>query len=178
MKNESRCRLCNLESNLISREISVCAKCLKTKPDEALPLAMKAHRKSRAAYGLPGTPPKDDQGIPCSLCVNECRIPEGGLGYCGLRRNEGGKITGVSAEEGKLSWYFDPLPTNCVADWVCPGGIGAGFPRYAHCPGPERGYKNLAVFLHFQLPLLPELALPGGNPEAPDDCNEPPGLRC
>jgi pyruvate formate lyase activating enzyme len=68
------------------------------------------------------------------------------LGYCGLRRNRGGKLTGISAEEGKLSWYFDPLPTNCVADWVCPGGTGSGFPQYAHCAGPERGYKNLAVF--------------------------------
>jgi pyruvate formate lyase activating enzyme len=142
------CRLCNLSSNPVSKEIGVCADCLKMKPDEALPLAMEAHRKSRAAYTLPETAPKDDQGIPCNLCVNECRIPEGGLGYCGLRRNEGGKITGVSAEEGKLSWYFDPLPTNCVADWVCPGGTGAGFPHYAHCEGPEKGYKNLAVFFH------------------------------
>jgi pyruvate formate lyase activating enzyme len=53
---------------------------------------------------------------------------------------------GVSAIEGKLSWYHDPLPTNCVADWVCPGGTGAGYPNYAHAPGPECGYKNLAVF--------------------------------
>lgn len=143
-----RCRLCNLTSKSVSREIGLCANCLKTKPDEALPLATEAHRKSRAAYRLPETPPKDEGGVPCSLCVNECRIPEDGLGYCGLRRNEEGRITGVSAEEGKLSWYFDPLPTNCVADWVCPGGIGVGFPHYAHCEGPERGYKNLAVFFH------------------------------
>jgi pyruvate formate lyase activating enzyme len=141
-----RCRLCNLTSKFVSQEIGVCANCLRAKPDEALPLAMEAHRKSRAAYYLPETAPKENRGIPCNLCVNECRIPEGGLGYCGLRRNEGGKITGVSAEEGKLSWYFDPLPTNCVADWVCPGGTGAGSPQYAHCAGPERGYKNLAVF--------------------------------
>ncbi|MGB9887985.1 MAG: radical SAM protein, partial [Moorellales bacterium] len=26
-------------------------------------------------------------------------------------------------------------------------GTGAGYPRYAHRPGPEEGYKNLAVFL-------------------------------
>jgi pyruvate formate lyase activating enzyme len=65
---------------------------------------------------------------------------------CGLRKNEGGRLIGVSAIEGKFSWYHDPLPTNCVADWVCPGGTGAGYPRYAHAPGPECGYKNLAVF--------------------------------
>jgi pyruvate formate lyase activating enzyme len=65
-----------------------------------------------------------------------------------LRKSEGGKLTGVSAEEGKLSWYHDPLPTNCVADWVCPGGTGAGYPQYAHHRGPEAGFKNLAVFFH------------------------------
>ncbi len=111
-----------------------------------MPLAMQAHQKSRDAYGLPQIPPRDNQGTGCKLCVNECRIPEGGLGYCGLRKNQAGKIAGASAEEGKLSWYYDPLPTNCVADWVCPGGTGAGYPKYAHCPGPETGYKNLAVF--------------------------------
>jgi pyruvate formate lyase activating enzyme len=35
-----------------------------------------------------------------------------------------------------------------VADWVCPGGTGAGFPRFAHRSGPEQGYTNLAVFYH------------------------------
>jgi pyruvate formate lyase activating enzyme len=35
-----------------------------------------------------------------------------------------------------------------VADWVCPGGTGAGYPTYAYACGPEYGYKNLAVFYH------------------------------
>jgi pyruvate formate lyase activating enzyme len=68
------------------------------------------------------------------------------MGYCGLRKNERGRLVGVSAEKGKLSWYHDPLPTNCVGDWVCPGCTGAGYPTYAHAAGPELGYKNLAVF--------------------------------
>jgi len=34
---------------------------------------------------------------------------------------------------GLLHWYRDPLPTNCVADWVCSG---------SH----QRGKHNLAVF--------------------------------
>jgi pyruvate formate lyase activating enzyme len=80
--------------------------------------------------------------------VHECRIPEGGTGYCGLRGNEAGKVADITSERGKLSWYHDPLPTNCVGDWVCPGGTGAGYPTYAYCEGPERGYKNLAVFFH------------------------------
>ena len=142
------CSLCGTESSLISGEIAVCVDCIRKNPENALPLAMKVHFKSRKAFGLPEKPPKDAYGISCNACVNECVIPENGIGYCGLRKNEGGKIVGVSSDSGKLSWYHDPLPTNCVGDWVCPGGTGRGYPKYAHTPGPERGYKNLAVFFH------------------------------
>jgi pyruvate formate lyase activating enzyme len=55
-------------------------------------------------------------------------------------------MAGVSEDAAKASWYHDPLPTNCVGDWVCAGGTGAGYPRYANSPGPERGHRNLAVF--------------------------------
>jgi pyruvate formate lyase activating enzyme len=44
------------------------------------------------------------------------------------------------------SWYHDPLPTNCVGEWVCAGGTGCGYPDFAHDKGPEYGHKNLAVF--------------------------------
>jgi pyruvate formate lyase activating enzyme len=53
---------------------------------------------------------------------------------------------GGTAEGAAVSWYFDPLPTNCVADWVCSGGSGAGYPQWAYRRGPEQGYVNLAVF--------------------------------
>ncbi|MGB9700494.1 MAG: radical SAM protein [Thermodesulfobacteriota bacterium] len=142
------CKLCQRQGPNISKELGVCLSCLRHKPEEAYLLAEKVHKKSRAVFGLPEKAPQDPQGIPCALCVNECRLGEGQMGYCGLRQNIGGKIMGVSAKEGKLSWYYDPLPTNCVADWVCAGGTGAGFPKFAHFPGPERGYKNLAVFFH------------------------------
>jgi len=142
------CRLCNSISSFISQEMNVCLTCIKENPEDSLPIAMEAQRKSRTAFGLPESPPKDPLGIPCNICVNECRIPENKIGYCGLRKNEGGKLIGVSAENGKLSWYHDPLPTNCVGDWVCPGGTGAGYPDYAYSSGPEYGYNNLAVFFH------------------------------
>jgi len=62
-------------------------------------------------------------------------MAEGEAGYCGLRYNEGGTLKHLAGTpaKGLLQWYFDPLPTNCVADWVCEGHT-----RY--------GYKNLAVF--------------------------------
>ncbi len=142
------CKLCNIESLTISREVGVCLACIRGRPKDALQLAREAHKRSRKAFGLPDVPPKDPAGLACTMCVNECRIPVSGMGYCGLRRNEGGKLVGVSAEFGKLSWYHDPLPTNCVGDWVCSGCTGAGYPDYAYSPGPEQGYKNLAVFFH------------------------------
>lgn len=144
----NQCKICNSFYDYISKEIGVCLKCIREKPQEALSITFEAHKKSRYAYGLPPEPPKDLNGIACNLCVNECLIPEGGIGYCGLRTNKGGKLIGVTSEEGKLSWYHDPLPTNCVGDWVCPGGTGAGYPQYAYSNRAEYGFYNLAVFFH------------------------------
>jgi pyruvate formate lyase activating enzyme len=120
--------------------------CIRQVPHQALEIAEKVHHRSRAAFGLPPKPPADPNGLTCNLCVNECKIAENTIGYCGLRKNHGGRLLGVSNARAKLSIYHDSLPTNCVADWVCAGGTGAGYPKYALCSGAERGYKNLAVF--------------------------------
>jgi len=143
-----QCNLCQKKSRFISKALSVCLECIRQRPKESLPLIQDCHRISRAAFNLPETPPDDPEGIACNICINSCKIPEGKFGYCGLRKNLKGMITGVSSDEGKLSWYHDPLPTNCVGDWVCAGGTGAGYPQYACKPGPETGHKNLAVFFH------------------------------
>jgi pyruvate formate lyase activating enzyme len=97
---------------------------------------------------LPEDPPRAADGISCGLCVHKCRIPEKGTGFCGLRRVQNGKIRGGRPHEGNLYYYYDPLPTNCVADFVCPAGTGCGYPKYAVSSGPEHGYRNLAVFYH------------------------------
>ncbi len=104
------------------------------------------HHDEREGFGLPKEPPKGEKGLSCRICLNECSIPEAGRSYCGLRINIGGKLSGAVGQRGNVSWYHDPLPTNCVADWVCPGGTGAGYPRLAYRNGPEFGYNNLAVF--------------------------------
>jgi pyruvate formate lyase activating enzyme len=143
-----KCKLCHSSSKFISKSLGVCLKCIRQDPESALEITTRVHQKSRTAMGLPETPPKDPDGRFCNVCINECRIGDGNIGYCGLRKNEGGEFTGVTTGLGKLSWYHDPLPTNCVADWVCPGGTGAGYPEYAHCQGAESGYRNLAVFFH------------------------------
>jgi pyruvate formate lyase activating enzyme len=61
---------------------------------------------------------------------------------------EDGRIKGGRPHEGNLSYYYDPLPTNCVGDFVCPAGTGCGYPQYSVSDGPEYGHKNLAVFYH------------------------------
>ena len=63
--------------------------------------------------------------------------------------NREGRLRLLSTvRRGYLSWYYDSLPTNCVASWVCPAGSGAGYPQYSRKDGPEFGYRNLAVFYH------------------------------
>jgi pyruvate formate lyase activating enzyme len=126
--------------------LSICADCIRS-GDEAVMAEVEAiHARERARFGLPGEPPRAPDGVPCHICANECRIPEGQGGYCGVRVNAGGKLSGGGPDGAAVSWYHDPLPTNCVADWVCPAGTGAGYPRWAYANGPERGYANLAVF--------------------------------
>ncbi len=142
------CRVCQDKSRTISRGLGICLSCIRNRPEAALTIAMASHHRSRQRFGLPQEPPRDPHGLPCTLCANLCRIPQGAVGYCGLRENVDGRLRGSSAERGKLSWYHDPLPTNCVADWVCPAGTGSGYPAYANTEGAEYGYKNLAVFFH------------------------------
>ncbi len=109
---------------------------------------MEAHSRARKVFGLPAQPPRDDDGLSCSLCINQCQVGEGKVGYCGVRRNKQGRWEMNQAKIGFFSAYLDPLPTNCVADWVCPGGSSAGYPQFSYTPGAEWGYSNLAVFFH------------------------------
>ena len=147
-RKEKTCKLCGKKSKTISEIIGVCSDCLRNNPNEALKIAMKGHEISRGKFGLPPEPPRDPKGIQCTLCANNCRIPEGGKGFCGLVENRNGKLVRLAGapDRGLLEWYYDPLPTNCVADWICPGCTGRGYPKWAYTKGPEYGFNNLAVF--------------------------------
>ncbi|MHC4474310.1 MAG: radical SAM protein [Planctomycetota bacterium] len=126
------CAKCGKSSEQIAEILSLCADCVCSADAETLAALREIHARSRQEFGLPGQPPDEPDGLKCNLCQNKCRIPQGDRGYCGVRRNENGHLMGGSPKEAYVSWYFDPLPTNCVADWVC--------------PGDEQGYVNLAVF--------------------------------
>jgi pyruvate formate lyase activating enzyme len=84
---------------------------------------------------LPDSPPRNDEGVNCTLCARECRIGETERGFCGLRTLRNGRLVHFAgtAAKGLLEWYRDPLPTNCVANWVCSGSR-------------RIGRHNLAVF--------------------------------
>lgn len=141
-----RCVACGSSSRLIAAQLGLCAACVKAEREGWADQARVAHATSRRAFGLPEAPPRTPGGLPCRICANECLIGPGQIGYCGLRRAEGQRLVGGEAEHAAVDWYLDPLPTNCVADWVCPAGTGAGYPRFAYRDGPEYGYYNLAVF--------------------------------
>jgi len=140
------CINCGEKSKLISRELQVCLNCIRSDFTRLLPHIQRVHARSRMEFDLPRKPPKEPPGVRCNLCVNECIIPEGERGFCGIRKNSRGRLWGGGREEGNVSWYYDHLPTNCVADWVCAGGSKSGYPKFSYSPGPEYGYKNLAVF--------------------------------
>jgi pyruvate formate lyase activating enzyme len=129
------CLLCNRSTPDISATLGVCSDCLRQKYPELAPRLQSIHADSRKSFGLPQQPPRHPGGLRCVLCSNECLIGEGERGFCGLRTVRAGRLIHLAGtpQRGLLHWYRDPLPTNCVADWVCEGSR-------------HPGYHNLAVF--------------------------------
>lgn len=142
------CGLCKKKDPSISNTLSLCADCIRNNYNEVKGELSAIHAKTRIPFELHARPPKAAGGDACGSCVNGCVIKKGDRGYCGVKINLNGEISGGGPDSGHLSWYKDPLPTNCVADWICPAGTGAGYPKYTKKPGPEYGYENLAVFYH------------------------------
>ena len=129
-----QCQLCG-KSSLVSGQLGACADCIRDHPAPVMPRILQVHEASRLEFDLPAAPTCDPDGVVCRLCANECRIGEGRRGFCGLRTNRNGKLVHLAGApaRGILRWHHDPLPTNCVAAWVCEGQ-------------DKQGYSNLAVF--------------------------------
>ena len=129
------CHLCQSKSPHISTAIRICRNCLLTDFPNAQPFIDASHQRARKEFSLPGKPPHQVDGVSCKLCSNECQIGEGEFGFCSLRTVQDGRLVHLAGTpaKGMLHWYRDPLPTNCVADWVCEGWRHPGF-------------HNLAVF--------------------------------
>jgi pyruvate formate lyase activating enzyme len=139
----SNCKICG-QKGTFSDTLPFCPSCLreeKSKKD-----VISTHQKIRKS-AFPHLTQKKGSHT-CRICGNQCPLCEGETGFCELRKVVNSRITHLAGTptKGLLHHYFDPLPTNCVADWVCPGGTGRGYPKYAYRKGPEYGYKNLAIF--------------------------------
>ena len=133
--NVTSCPICHRAVPFVCEALGICGECLHNRFSAVQPHLDALHTASRSEFNLPALPPRHSGGVRCALCSNECVMGENERGYCGLRTVRQGKLTHLAGtpERGLLQWYRDPLPTNCVADWVCEGS-------------QHRGCHNLAVF--------------------------------
>lgn len=138
-----KCPICGKEK-IVSRVIGACRDCLISNPSLLKAIGEK-HNQIRSLYGFPPFPQREGTNL-CKACANACLLGDGEKGVCGARIGKDGDVVPIAGDEAIVDWYKDPLPTNCVADWVCPGCSGSGYPRFALSPMAEIGYYNLAVF--------------------------------
>ncbi len=143
-----RCEICHKEFNL-SEVLPICSACLRKDTELSKSFVRNAHSWRQYLFELPETVPKEEKGLKCKVCANECIIPPDGLGYCGLRHNVENRLEAkVSATKALMHYYFDPHVTNCCGSYFCPGGTGVGYPQWAKKPSAEYGFSNLAVFFY------------------------------
>ena len=144
---DMRCEICGKESPLISSVLGICVDCLREGRDGWEKAVRRAHELSKGRWGLPASPPRGG-AMTCPLCANRCEISEGEKGFCGLITGTKGSLLHLAGGPKKavLEWYYDRIPTNCVASWFCPATTGTGYPEYALSERGEIGYYNLAVF--------------------------------
>lgn len=130
----STCINCGKSSIVISEPLSVCLSCIRSDFPSVKHHVEEVHERTRKSYRLPLRIPRGGP-LKCYLCVNQCELGEREAGFCGVRVERGGRLRfrSGSPRSAYLQYYFDPLPTNCVADWICPGK-------------EMRGKRNLAVF--------------------------------
>lgn len=144
--NRFVCPVCNEQHGEIGSTVGVCPRCVRERWKESRRVVEAVHMESRRIFRLPPFPPAAPDGVFCNLCMHQCRMGESDRGYCNVRNGSAESMREDGRTRARVSYYYDPLPTNCVADWVCAGGTGAGYPTYAHLKGTEVGYYNLAVF--------------------------------
>ncbi|NHJ40633.1 MAG: radical SAM protein [Asgard group archaeon] len=189
--NLKKCKLCQKESSEISEKLGVCKDCILNDHKEAMTIINKNRLNFRKKFSLTLAPPRTKGGIICGDCVNNCKLGINEIGFCNLVKNENGNLIRLAGDEekGLFSFYYDPLPTNCVAEPFCPGCTSNGYPHYSYVNGPEIGYNNLAVFyqactfdclscqnyqyregIHISKPSSPEVLINAINPKTSCIC--------
>lgn len=127
-----KCKECKKEY-ILSKILPYCPECIRKNFSVLQSEILNIHKQTRIEHKMVQEIPQDKKGLACGLCVNNCIIGRDNNGYCGVRTNTGEIVSGPDKDLAYVDWYHDPLPTNCVADWVCEGS-------------KDYGYKNLAVF--------------------------------
>lgn len=144
-----RCQICETKKPIFSKYLGICPECIRSNPEKAIELSDASLRKARRVWNLPTRVPRGDEAIKCHRCTNECMITLGNFGYCGIWKNENGKLKSIAGKNNALlHTYLDPLPTNCCSTYFCPGGSSHGYPKYSYSNDAEYGYYNLACFLY------------------------------
>ena len=110
----ARCGVCGKRAPLTASSLGLCVGCIRRAHADLEARIANVHTRSRQFFHLPQEAPRDPSGVRCELCVRQCLIPPGEVGYCAVRQNVGSKLRGGSPRQGNLSWYYDPLPTNCI----------------------------------------------------------------
>lgn len=143
-----KCSVCGATSVTLSAKLGVCQDCIFSRTDEALSVVSENRKKYRKKYSLPLEPPRTTGGLLCGDCVNNCVLGEGERGFCNLVENRDNKLVRLAGDGagGLFGFYYDPLPTNCVAAPYCAGCSESGYPKYSVKKGAEIGQNNLAVF--------------------------------
>jgi pyruvate formate lyase activating enzyme len=124
------------QERIISQSVGVCSECLRNGVQSLAPYTHSSLRKRDNL--IPVIPAGGN--YTCGDCGNHCNMNEGEIGFCHNRIATEKGVVERYPGRAVVSWYFDPLPTNCVADWVCrvnkerEWGIG------------QKRLKNLAVF--------------------------------
>lgn len=126
----------NHEGRIVSRSIGICSECIEKGVKS---IAQYTHESLRLQHKLVPTVPKSG-AITCDECGNHCRIDEGERGFCNLRIGRDSRVIERFPGQAIVSWYYDPLPTNCVADWVC------SLTKERKLGVVQKRLKNLAVF--------------------------------
>ncbi|KPL14244.1 MAG: hypothetical protein AMS26_11460 [Bacteroides sp. SM23_62] len=117
------CHVCLSTTPIVPAALNVCARCISKEFTKLQSGISTVHAATRAVFDLPARPPEHLKGVICNYCANQCRIGENETGFCGLRKVQNGRLVNLAGTPGHglLRYYHDPLPTNCVADWVCEG---------------------------------------------------------
>ncbi|MEN3046850.1 MAG: radical SAM protein [Candidatus Hydrothermales bacterium] len=127
-----KCKICNKDFDYLTRILRICKSCLIENFENIKEELISIHRLTREKFEL--TFPTGEGEIKCKFCARECPLSENERGFCGLREYRNKKFINYSNDNyGFFQFYYDPLPTNCVADWICKGHTAYG--KY-----------NLAVF--------------------------------